>query len=169
MPISVKNQVYVFLWSAVGGALIALIYDLFRIKRRAVKTGILAIYFEDLVYWIIVAVVMFAVVYHSNEGEIRGYIFIGTVLGVTLYTLFFSKLVMKSAIFIIRIVVKVLKVLWGILTYPFRLIFKILSYPAKPVARVVQKTYRSMRIFGKNRMTKAKIWRKHFKNIRKKI
>jgi len=169
LPVSVKNQVYVFLWSIVGGALIALIYDLFRIKRKTVKTGIVAIYIEDLMYWIIVAVIMFAVVYHSNEGEIRGFIFIGTILGVTLYALLLSKIVTKSAIFIIRLVIKILKKLWKIVIFPFKFLLKILSYPAKPLARVARKSYRNARAFSKNRITKMKMWSKRYKNKIKKI
>ena len=60
--------------------LIAFIFDLFRIKRKAVETGNLLTYIEDLLYWIIAALVMFAVVYLANEGELRGYIFLGVVM-----------------------------------------------------------------------------------------
>jgi len=169
LPVSVKNQVYVFLWSIVGGALIALIYDLFRIKRKTVKTGIVAIYFEDLIYWVIVAIVMFAVVYHSNEGEIRGFIFIGTILGVTLYAIFLSKIITKFVVFIIRLIFRILKKLWEIVIFPFKLIFKILSYPAKPLGRLAQKSYKSARAFGRNRITKMKMWSRRYKNKIKKI
>jgi len=65
--------------------IIAFIYDAFRIKRRAVKTSALVTYIEDIIYWIIVSIIMFAVVYYSNEGEIRGYLFLGTILGAVLY------------------------------------------------------------------------------------
>lgn len=169
MPVSVINQVYVFLWSIAGGAIIALIYDLFRIKRKTVKTGIVAIYFEDLIYWIIVAVIMFAVIYHSNEGEIRGFIFIGTILGVTLYALLFSKIITKLVIFIIKLIFQILKKLWKIVIFPFKLIFKILSYPAKPLVRIAQKSYRNARAFSRNRMTKMRIWSRRYKNKIKKI
>ncbi|HHV99946.1 MAG TPA: spore cortex biosynthesis protein YabQ [Clostridiaceae bacterium] len=169
MPVSVENQVYVFLWSIAGGALIALIYDLFRIKRKTIKTGIVAIYFEDLIYWIIVAVVMFAVVYHSNEGEIRGFIFIGTILGVTLYALLLSKIITKFVIFTIRLILRVLKKLWEIIIFPFKLIFKVLSYPAKPLVRLAKKSYRNARAFSRNRITKMKMWRRRYKNKIKKI
>ncbi len=169
MPVSVKSQVNVFLWSIVGGVLIALIYDFFRIKRKAVKTGIVAIYFEDLIYWIIVAIVMFAVVYHSNEGEIRGFIFLGTIFGVTLYALLFSKIVMNSALFVIKLIFNILKKLWIIVTFPIKLIIKILSYPAKLIARAAQKFYKGSKAFGRNRITKIKMWSKRYKNKIKKI
>lgn len=169
MPVSVKSQVNVFLWSIVGGVLIALIYDFFRIKRKAVKTGIIAIYFEDLMYWIIVAIVMFAVVYYSNEGEIRGFIFLGTIFGVILYALLFSKLVMNSAMFFIKLIFNILKELWKIITFPFKLIIKILSYPAKLIARAAQKLYKGSKTFGRNRIAKIKMWGKRYKNRIKKI
>ena len=129
MTVSISSQAYIFLCSVIGGIAIALIYDIFRILRKAVKTSNLATYMEDLVFWVLVAVVMFATVYYSNEGELRSYIFLGTFLGVVLYALLFSKAVMSSSLFIIRIVKGIIRTVWTVLSFPFKIIIRLLAIP----------------------------------------
>ena len=51
-----------------GGMLIAFIYDLFRVKRKTIRTKTLGVVIEDFLFWILAALVMFSVVYYSNEG-----------------------------------------------------------------------------------------------------
>ena len=63
--------------------IIAFIYDVFRI-RKAIRTSNIIVYFEDFIYWILVALVLF-VVYISNEGELRGYLIVGAIIGI-IYT-----------------------------------------------------------------------------------
>jgi len=149
--------------------LIALVYDLFRIKRRAIKTSTIFIYIEDLIFWVIVAIIMFAVIYYSNEGEIRGYIFIGTAIGITLYILLFSRIVINSFLFVLKTIYRILKFIWKVLTYPFRIIFKLLSYPVNFFVKLSGKTLRKVKQIGRGRAVKIKFWRKVFRNARKKM
>ena len=165
----VSSQAYIFLCSVIGGALIGFIYDIFRIKRKAIRTNNIALYIEDFIYWIIVSLVMFGVVYYSNDGEIRGFTFLGTAIGVVLYILLLSKYVIKVALFIIRTVYRVLKVMWKVVAFPFKIVFKILRIPAGFLLKHMKKTYRKTRSIGRNQMSKAIIWGRVFKNIRKKI
>lgn len=169
MTVSVSSQAYAFLCSVAGGLAIALLYDIFRIKRKAVKTGNIIIYAEDILYWLLAAVVMFAVLYYSNEGELRSYLFIGTLLGVIFYALLLSKYVMKSSMFIINILRKIAKVAWYIVSYPFRLLFGFLAVPVRFSRRLAGKSLQGIRKAGRNRLAGVAIWRRAFKNIRKKI
>ena len=169
MPVSVSNQAYVFLCSVIGGMLIAFIYDVFRIKRKAIKTRSIFIHIEDFLYWIIVAIVMFALVYYSNEGEIRGYIFLGNILGVILYSLLLSKIIINSSMFILNVIYKILKTICIVLLYPFKIVLKILKIPERFIFKILRGIYRKLRGAGKNRLAKVKIWRKVLKNFSKKI
>lgn len=166
---SVANQAYIFLWSVIGGMLIAFIYDAFRIKRKAVRTRSIIIYIEDLLYWIIVAVVMFFILFYSNEGEIRGYIFIGAVLGVILYILLLSKIIIGSAMFVIKIIYKILSTVWKILTYPFKLIYRILSVPGRFIWKYIRKIFSGVKRTSKSKVSRAVLQMKRLNNIRKKI
>lgn len=164
-----SNQAYIFLWSFLGGALIAFLYDLFRIRRKAIKTLSVLVYIEDLIYWIAVALIMFAVVYHSNEGEIRGYIFLGAIIGVVMYILLLSRIIIASSMFIIRLVYRVFKFIFLVLTFPFKILFKILGIPARFIYKILARLYRKTRRAGKSNMAKVAAWSRLYNNIRKKI
>lgn len=169
MTVTVGSQAYIFFCSIIGGIAIALIYDIFRILRKAVKTGNLITYLEDILFWVIVAIVMFATVYYSNEGEIRSYIFLGALLGIVFYAMLLSKAVMNSSLFIIKVLSIIIKTIWLVLSFPFKMIFKLLSIPLKAAGRLTGKSIRSIKRAGRNKFSKTAIWRKVFRNIRKKI
>lgn len=169
MPVSVDIQVYIFLYSLVGGMAIAFVFDLFRIKRKAVNSRTISIYFEDFLFWIIVAMLMLIIIYKSNEGEVRGYIFIGTILGLILYIMLLSKIVMHVFLTILHWLAKLIRILWIILTYPLKLIYKILRVPGRILWSWSRKQYRKARVTGRNRLSRAVLWKKIFKNARKKI
>lgn len=169
MIVSVSSQAYVFLCSIIGGMAIALVYDFFRIFRKAVKTGSLVTYFQDLLYWIIAAVILFLTFFYSNDGELRVYLFIGAFLGVVLYSLLFSKIIMNSSLFIIKIVTQILKALIFITSYPIRWIWKVFSFPARKLLRIAGKSVKKARSNSKVRLSKLNFLAKTFRNIRKKI
>jgi spore cortex biosynthesis protein YabQ len=149
--------------------LIAFVYDIFRIKRKAIKTNNLITYIEDLLYWGISAAIMFAIVYIGNEGEIRGYIFLGTLIGAVLYILLLSKLVMFISLKIIEFLKRVLKALWRIFVYPIRVIFRFFSIPCVFFYRVAARIFKKSRKAAKINLEKYKISNRIFKNRRKKI
>ncbi len=169
MIVSVSAQAYVFLCTIAGGMAIALVYDIFRIFRKAIKTGSLATYFQDLLYWIFAALIMFLTVYYSNDGELRAYLFIGAFLGVVLYVLLLSRIVMGSSIFLISIASKIIKAVIFVIASPFRLILKVMAVPARKAARAAGRSVRKARSNGKVRLSKLRFLKKSIKNIRKKI
>lgn len=169
MPVSVSTQALIFIQSVAGGIIIAFIYDLFRIKRKAVRSRTISIYIEDFLFWILVALVMFGVVYRSNDGEVRGYIFLGTFIGLVLYMLLLSRVVMKVSLKIIEIAVKVFKILWRVVSYPFRILYRILRVPLGFLLRGLRRGWKQTRRMGRRRLSRLSMGRKIFKNARKKI
>jgi spore cortex biosynthesis protein YabQ len=169
MIVSVSSQVYVFFCTVIGGMAIALVYDFFRIFRKAVKTGGFVTYIQDLIYWIVTAVIMFLTFYYSNDGELRVYLFIGAFIGVVMYSLLLSKAIMSASLFIIKIVTLVIKALIFIISYPIRLIWKILAVPLRKLVRIAAKSVKKTRSSGRVRFYKLKFFAKTFRNIKKKI
>ncbi|MGE5614074.1 MAG: spore cortex biosynthesis protein YabQ [Bacillota bacterium] len=165
----VNYQVYAFLCSVAGGMAIALLYDIFRIFRKTVKTGVLAAYIQDLLYWLIVAVIMFMTIYYSNDGELRAYLFLGAFLGVLLYALAFSRIVMESSMLIIRAAAKLFKLIFLIISYPIRLILRVFSAPAKKLAGKAAAFMRKLKRGSKIRASRRAFFIKSLKHIMKKI
>lgn len=169
MPVPVSLQALIFLYSVVGGIAIAFVYDVFRIKRKTIKTSNLVTYLEDIIYWLIVALIMFFVLYYGNEGEIRGYIFLGAIIGVVLYSLLFSRIIMKILLALIRIAGIVIKKTWEVISFPFKLIFSIIGIPAKFIYKQLKKISKRIKKLGRRSIDKTILWKRTFRNIFKKI
>ena len=108
----IQNQTYVFLWSVVIGAFLALIFDFFRILRRKGKTKNYVVYIQDIVYWIIVTFIIIMSAFITNDGELRGYMFIGYIIGAVLYIISISKIILKVAITCLDFIEERIKNVW---------------------------------------------------------
>lgn len=121
------NQAYIFFIFMLNGIIIGIIFDIFRILRRSFKTSNLITYIEDMIFWTISALLVMYSLFIFNNGELRGYIFIGLLLGVAVYILFFSKTVIKVSVSIILFVKKVFLAIFRIISYPLKIIFNLIN------------------------------------------
>lgn len=87
----VAEQVYIFLCSVLIGAIMGVVFDFFRALRRNGNTKNIIVYLQDIVFWFIVAIIIITSSFILNNGELRGYMLIGYVLGALLYMLILSK------------------------------------------------------------------------------
>ncbi len=116
----IQTQVYVFMWSVIVGVILALIFDCFRLMRRKGKTNNIIVYIQDIVFWLIAMIIIVASAFITNEGELRGYMFIGYILGALFYLGLFSKFILKHIGIVLDFIEKSLE-------YPKRLYNKIYS------------------------------------------
>lgn len=93
----IQNQAYVFLVSILVGGVLAIIFDFFRLLRRKGNTKNYIVYIQDILYWLIVTFVIIMSAFITNDGELRGYMFIGYILGAIIYVVTFSPYIMKIA------------------------------------------------------------------------
>lgn len=77
----IQDQTYVFFCSVFVGTLLAFLFDFFRILRRKGNTKTYMVYIQDVIYWIAVTIIIIASAFITNDGELRGYMFIGYMLG----------------------------------------------------------------------------------------
>ena len=82
-----QTQAYAFLIFVLNGILIGILFDIFRIFRKSFKTLDIVTYIEDCMFWIISGLLLLYSIFKFNNGEIRLYILIGVILGVSLYML----------------------------------------------------------------------------------
>ena len=125
------NQAYLFLIFILNGLLIGIVFDVFRILRRSFKTPNVVTYLEDILFWIISVSIVLYSLFIFNNGEIRGYIFIGILFGIALYMLFFSKTIIKIFVKIILFCKKIIYSLFKIIIFPIKKLGIILSKIAK--------------------------------------
>ena len=84
-----------FIISILWGALVLLAYDQLRILRRIIRHNTLFIAIQDLVFWTLTSVFIFAMIYVKNSGTIRGFSVMGIVIGMVLYHYIFSDWIVK--------------------------------------------------------------------------
>lgn len=101
-----------------------LLFDIFRILRKSFKTPDFITYLQDILFWIISGLILLYSIFKFNNGEIRLYIFIGIIIGISLYILIFSKAFVSISVHCIAILKKVIRIL---IIIPTAFIIKLLS------------------------------------------
>ncbi|MEK8133011.1 spore cortex biosynthesis protein YabQ [Paenibacillus filicis] len=88
-----------------GGLSLGGLFDVYRVLAGQLKMPGWVKSVLDLVYWFAGTLLVFAMLYESNWGEVRPFIFLGLGIGIVLYFLLFSRPVIWVIRFIIRVVV----------------------------------------------------------------
>ncbi len=114
--ISILEEARLFVDGFLLGALLVAGYDLIRVFRRLIRHGIIWVSMEDGVYWLVCAVLMFAMLYQNNDGRIRAYIFGAAVLGGIVYHLVLGKYFIRIVSKVILTIKKQLKKVWKVVT-----------------------------------------------------
>jgi spore cortex biosynthesis protein YabQ len=150
------RQIKLFLISLLVGVYAGILYDLIRVLRKLIKHNLFFIQLEDFFYWIIISSGVFFVMLSKNSGEVRSFCIAGSLIGMNIYAILFSKLietiVFNTIKFIIRFIINILK----IILYPIRLIIKILSIPFNFLKKYFGYTHN----FLKNKSNKIKRYSK---------
>lgn len=128
------------------GMALLLVYDQIRIFRRLIPHGTVWVGIEDILFWVASAVVLFAMLYRENSGYIRGFAIGGVVVGMLMYNLLLSRLVVRVSVFILK---KILFLVSRPFAWTARLFHRPLGFVRKTGKKVVR--------FLKNRL--KKIWR----------
>lgn len=144
------NQAYLFLIFLLNGIFIGITFDIFRILRKSFNTPNFITYIEDILFWIISALIVMYSLFVFNNGQFRAYIFIGILLGIAIYMLFFSKIIINISVKIILFIKKI--VLFGlkIIAYPINLVYKFINIILiKPIIKISTNFYNSLAKFKK--------------------
>ncbi|WP_313757803.1 spore cortex biosynthesis protein YabQ [Tissierella sp.] len=120
MDTSLMLELYIFFTVVYGGLIAGFIYDIYKTIRYFSKPSKIITYIEDILFWTIIASVLFFILIKINWGEIRGYIVFGFMIGVFIYLRIFSKFIYPICIKVGRIVMMVTKKTMYLFFYPIR-------------------------------------------------
>lgn len=116
----VGNQAYLFMVFSIVGVIIGLLFDIFRIIRKTIKTNDIITDLEDIMFWILTGIIIIYAMYKFCDGELRFFMIMGIILGTCLYIVTISQYVIKISVCIINIIKKVL-------IYPIISIYKLIK------------------------------------------
>lgn len=150
------NQTSLFLIFTIDGVLIGIIFDIFRILRKAIKTSDFVTYIEDFLFWIITSIILFYSIFTYNNGELRFFMFLAVILGFVLYLCTISSYLIKINVKIINVIKRIFLNLFEIIYKPLIKTFKILKKIIfKPILFVIINIRKNMKNI-KNRLKDKK-------------
>lgn len=152
---SLEVQFLTVMLMAACGSILGAVFDTYRVVAGQVRLHRRLVPLIDLLYWIAATVLVFRVLYYSNYGDVRFYVFFGILFGISLYYALISpwlirlvKLVLRGlsalarfGVRLFRLLVvrpllflyRVLVMVWGFLAALSVFMYKImvqLGYPA---------------------------------------
>lgn len=102
----ISNEFNVFLAFVLIGIIISFIFDFFRILRCVYKTPDFITILEDVAFWLVSGIILLLGIFVLNNGNIRGYLFLGLFSGICIYIVFISKNIMKAGTKILNLINK---------------------------------------------------------------
>jgi len=142
-----------------SGIGMGILFDGYRVVSSEFKFPRWTLSFLDMAYWIASAILVFRMLYVSNHGEVRAYVFIGLAIGALLYYWLFSSFTTALTKWLIRaikwvfsfiirtiqlLIIKPIIFLWMVILYILNLgskfsigIGKIMLQLIRPVLKLV--------------------------------
>ena len=166
----INTQIHLFLIFIINGLIIGLLFDFFRILRKAIKTSDFITYIEDALFWILTGFLILYSIFTFNNGEIRLFMFFAIIIGILLYITMISKLIIKTNLIIIDFFKKIFSIILSIIKIPFNFLNKLIrKIFFKPISFIIINIKNYFTKIAKNFasiLRKSKISNKFVKNTK---
>src|SRR5690625_731829 len=96
--VTLTDQVYALCMTIAAGFSMGLLFDIYRVLRSFMRPKRWGSHVADVLYWVIVAPLVFVFLLIGNWGELRYYVFIGLSLGIFVYFQIFSSFILWSLV-----------------------------------------------------------------------
>lgn len=130
MPLPLRIQFDIVLYALLAGLLTGIMFDLYRIIRGA-KVPKFIIFMEDILFWVLAAVIVFTFLLYTNYAFLGPYVYIFMVISLLFYLRFISSMVFKAEIKIIDNISRILRLVFKTISYPIKLIYSKISGKTK--------------------------------------
>ncbi|GAA0085984.1 spore cortex biosynthesis protein YabQ [Clostridium sp. MB05] len=126
MPLSIEAQFDIVMYSIISGILIGIMFDLYNIIR-GVKIPKIIIIIQDILFWILTAIIVFTFLLYTNYAFLGPYVYIFMTITLIIYLRFVSPIVLKLERSIIDKLSRVIRVILKNLIYPIKIIYSNIS------------------------------------------
>ncbi|UJF33111.1 spore cortex biosynthesis protein YabQ [Paenibacillus hexagrammi] len=105
-------QFYTLLMMFLSGAAMGTMYDVLRVLSGKLRLPRWSIPITDGLYWIVATILVFRLLMHSNDGQIRIFVFLGMGIGICFYFAFLSTWVIRLTLLLIKTVIALYRFLY---------------------------------------------------------
>lgn len=162
MFLSSRHEMMVLFGTFLGGIVLGLVFDLFRILRKNFKCADKLLWLQDVLMWAVMLAVVYITLFITNDGKIRWYVFVGFITGVAIYMVTVSAFVMKISTAVICFFKKIFSFVFIVLMFPFKIVYKFLS---KSFSKAFHTTRKLIKRIASRQKDNFLRFRKIFKKI----
>ena len=126
---TVQYQIFMFSITLYGGFLIGVLYEIYRIVRGTKRKKGLITSIWDILFLIISFFIVIHIIFSSNFGDLRAYVFIGFIVGFFLYEKIIGRIFRTILIKVFSFLDSVIKKFVKLITAPLRFLWKLVLKP----------------------------------------
>ncbi|AYD41277.1 spore cortex biosynthesis protein YabQ [Clostridium fermenticellae] len=122
MIISIAKQLQCFIFSITAGIITGVLFDIYKVIRGYGKINKFVSFFEDLLFWILAAIIVFIFLIITDYIYIGFYVYMLIVIGIYIYIKLFSKWFVRIWTNILKAITKGFRIFKNVIVYPFALL-----------------------------------------------
>lgn len=126
---TLSQQVQAFGLTVALGILMGFLFDFYRVLYWFIRPAKWLTQVADLLFWLVLAVVVFSILLLSNWGEVRAYVFIGLAVGVGIHLRCFSRTTLRCLQGLFRFLIAAYNFLLNLFIWPVRWLTRIVVVP----------------------------------------
>ena len=126
MPLTLEVQFNIVLYSILSGILTGILFDLYNIIR-GVKVPKIIVFIEDILFWILAAIIVFTFLLYTSYAFLGPYVYIFMIVTLIFYLKCISSKVLKLELYVINKVSKFIRVVLKTIIYPIKIIYYSIS------------------------------------------
>ena len=125
MPLKIDSQLNILIYSILSGVLVGILFDLYNIIRGR-KIPKIIIVVEDILFWILTAVIVFTFLLYNNYAFLGPYVYIFMIITIILYLKLISPKIIKFEMYSISKLSYFIRILLKNIIYPVKIIYYII-------------------------------------------
>ncbi len=147
ISINVSEEAKLFIYAALTGVFLIVVYDILRIFRRVCPHGTIWIGVEDFFYWLFSAIVIFGVLLKENNGIFRWFFAVGMLLGMIIYYFCVGRYFVVIIAMVINKILDIVRKILRIILKPFK---RMVIFFANSIKKRIELSKKRTKIKKKN-------------------
>lgn len=125
MPLKIDSQLNILIYSMLSGVLVGVLFDLYNIIRGR-KIPKIIIVVEDILFWILTAVIVFTFLLYKNYAFLGPYVYIFMIITIILYLKLISPKIIEVEMYSISKLSYFIRILLKNIIYPVKIVYYII-------------------------------------------
>lgn len=125
MPLKIDSQLNILIYSILSGVLVGILFDLYNIIRGR-KIPKIIIVVEDILFWILTAVIVFTFLLYNNYAFLGPYVYIFMIITIIFYLKLISPKIIEVEMYSISKLSYFIRILLKNIIYPVKIVYYII-------------------------------------------